>query len=102
MSKGLLALKSLVGNKFFMLLGRTHGKRQLANDIDIIQKALKALDIIKEKRVNIDALIKYIKTNAVDDIPLCWYNEYIALFEEDRCLTQKEYDLLKEVLKWLS
>lgn len=64
-----------------------------------IVKELKALEIIKKKRVNVDALIKYIKTNAVDDIPLCWYNEYIALFEEDRCLTEEEYDFLKEVLE---
>ena len=68
MSKGLEILKMIRGGNFYY------------KDLDIIEKELKALEIIKEKKVD------------------------VAIFFEDGCarhrekLTQEEYDLLKEVL----
>ena len=70
-------------------------RRFINGSFDIIETALKALNIIKEKNVDID----YIKT--------CFYDrkggfkEYNAYVEhdEDEELSQEEYDLLKEVLE---
>lgn len=53
-----------------------------------IEKAIKALEIIKNKKVNIDIL------KQVDNVEL--YNKCIHYL--DRQLTQEEFDLLKEVL----
>ena len=64
--------------------------QQLANDV---KKELKALEIIKEKRVDTYLLCS---CNSVD--------EYNSMFEhrfgsyDKRALTQEDYDLLKEVL----
>lgn len=63
------------------------------------EKSLKALEIIKKKRVAVDKLLFYLNTNACDDSILCWYNEYAVNFEEGRTLTEEEYYILKEVLK---
>ena len=72
-------------------------------ELDIIEKALKALEIIKEKKVDTYSFIKNDYQN---------YNEYLdrmcflnncnreSLFK--KCcgiLTQEEFDVLKEVLK---
>ena len=58
-------------------------------------KALKALNIIKEKIVDID----YIKTCFDDEKGgLKEYNAYVG-HDEDISLSQEEYDLLKEVLE---
>lgn len=55
-----------------------------------IEKALKTLEIIKMKNVD----IPMVKTcNSVND-----YNEWHSLYKEMH-LTQKEYDLLKEILQ---
>lgn len=64
-------------------------------DVDNVTKRLRALDIIIEKRVDVDYLISCIEQ---DISSLLFYNQYC---EENHCpiLTQKEYDLLKEVLK---
>jgi hypothetical protein len=61
--------------------------------VDIIEKALKALEIIKKKKV--DTYLLALTKNV---------NQYNRLFEEHlislcRLLTQEEFDLLKEVLK---
>lgn len=64
--------------------------------LDIIEKDLKALEIIKEKRINVRAFLKCchredgltIYNNQCDD----------RQEKESKELTQEEYDLLKEVL----
>ena len=55
-----------------------------------IEKALKALDIIKNKIVLIDVIVD---SENVND-----YNDFVSK-SKDRHLTQEEYDLLREVLK---
>ena len=57
---------------------------------DIIETALKALEIIKEKMVNINTLIHHC-------LCLADYNKFQAQRKYE--LTQEEFDLLKEVLK---
>ena len=54
------------------------------------QKQLKALEIIKEKEVDIHILKNAIKSNDI--------HKYNARFENCAQLTQAEFDLLKEVL----
>ncbi len=54
---------------------------------DIIEKSLKALEIIKEKIVLVDVLFD---TDTLED-----YNDFKSKQEQ---LTQEEYDLLKEVM----
>ena len=53
-------------------------------------KKLKALDIIKEKEVNVSAFLE------LDDLKQ--YNDYCDMVCGCKHLTQEEYDLLKEVL----
>lgn len=56
-----------------------------------IEKKLKALDIIKAKKVNVNQFLKHCSSNDK------WgYNKTICSI--DRQLTQEEYDLLKEEL----
>ena len=62
------------------------------------QKKLKAFEVIKEKRVNVDHLIYYIMCDTKNNgMGLHWYNREIDY--EYKELTQEEFDLLKEVLK---
>ena len=73
--------------------------RNISNDyceeFEIIEKELKALEIIKTKNVDID----YIKTCFYDKKGgFKDYNAYVG-HDEDKELTQEEYDLLKEVLE---
>lgn len=78
MNKGLEALQDL--SKLVFVYG---GVQQY----QIIEKSLKALEIIKEKQVNV-----FIFLHSGD---LETYNDMV---EVNRKLTQKEYDLLKEGL----
>ena len=92
MSKGLEALKHLE-DKF-----RTSS---WAKEMDFtcacfeIEKSLKALEIIKEKRVSIDLLLICFETKK----PVKYYNESLLAYNSGK-LTQDEFDLLKEILKW--
>ena len=63
------------------------GKDEFWKAYRVIEKAIKALEIIKEKEVNI-----HIFRHCSD---LATYND---MTEENQKLTQQEYDLLKEVL----
>ena len=62
-------------------------------ELDTIEKELKALEIIKDKRLDVTLL--------QDSENLDYYNidvqNYYTVYE-DMYLTQEEYDLLKEVL----
>lgn len=78
MSKELEALQDL--SKLVFIYG---GIQQY----QIIEKSLKALEIIKEKEINV-----FIFLHSGD---LETYNDMV---EDNRKLTQDEYDLLKEVL----
>lgn len=61
------------------------------NRVEIIEKELQALDIIKEKEINIHALLLHLKRF---DSP----SGYNALIGAKYQITQEEYDLLKEML----
>lgn len=60
-----------------------------SRDIEIIEKTLKAVDIINEKRV--DALVVVLSKTYIE------YNDMCEV-EEDK-LTKKEFKLIREVLK---
>ena len=71
-----------------------HGRKMHLDPNELkltIEKELKALEIIKEKEINIHALLLHLKRF---DSP----NGYNVLVGEKYQITQKEYDLLKEVL----
>ena len=73
--------------------------RNISNDyceeFEIIEKELKALEIIKTKNVDID----YIKTCFYDRKGgFKDYNAWVG-HDDDEELSQEEYDLLKEVLE---
>lgn len=92
-------------NKPVMLYGRTNGKTQALidtvcknyKDVKITnledEKKLKALEIIKNKMVDIHNLIY---SSNVEE-----YNKFAMNYNQELCntlLTQEEYELLKEVL----
>ena len=66
----------------------TDSREEQIKDLELIEKELKALEIIKEKEVNV-----FIFLHSGD---LETYNNMV---EDNRKLTQEEFDLLKEVLK---
>lgn len=102
MSKGLDALKSL-GEHHCSLIQKyesevcripCHECKYLKEE-EIIRKGLKAMEIVKNKKVHINLIIN---CKNVDD-----YNKNLLMthFKKDAkqmYLTQEEYDLLKEVL----
>ena len=82
MSKGLKALKDLVDTMSFAFIETNSMKY-----VKIIEKELKALEIIKEKRVDIGWLIRSENCSK--------YNLGVG---ESQALKKQEYNLLKEVL----
>ena len=91
MSKGLEALKNILNQELIKpnKYRKTIGDIASVGQVITIQKELKALEIIKEKRVNCYLIIN--SENLKD------YNECVDDTTEKR-LTQEEYDLLKEVV----
>ena len=82
MSKGLKALE------VFKDLNRDYETWECyTEEIDIIEKELKALEIIKENRVDVYALVIAYDLND--------YNEMVRNVYK---ITQEEYEFLKEVL----
>lgn len=74
-------------------------------DLSIIEKELKALEIIKEKKVNTAEFIAYVKdtnhnyeTYLLDYSQEHWYLHINDNNETSYCLIQEEYELIKEVL----
>jgi len=65
----------------------------LPNTIKSIEKDLKAFEIIKEKRVDVNDLLLFVSRKA--------YNDFVIACDDNkkRVLTKQEYDLLKEVLE---
>ena len=86
MSKGLEALERIIESFY----------DKESEDIKCVKKELKALEIIKTKKVATFLLIwlmnKHTKKTALE-----LYNRSC---DEDRQLTEEEYDLLKEELLW--
>ena len=98
MIPGLEALKEFKGNNNTILIGRVMGKQHYLDCLQAIEKSLKALEIIKEKRVACDLLtnpdvMDYKKYNArmLDLNPTITTSIYF--------LTEEEFNLLKEVLE---
>lgn len=90
MGKGLEALKQYRNQQT--------GVNVYADDcLDIIEQELKAFEIIKEKRVDIDALISFIAIKPKNALEV--YNHFVQASPDSRHLTRKEFDLLKEYLK---
>lgn len=89
MTKGLEALKEL--NLYIPYYVSDLYQNTIDENYYIIEKELKALEIIKNKEINIHALLLHLKRF---DSPA----GYNALVGEKYKLTQEEYDLLKEVL----
>lgn len=67
---------------------------QYIDDNDIIETTFKALEIIKEKKVDIGYLFEMIEI--FDEQALKQYNQ--SCYGNKKKLTKEEYDLLKEVL----
>lgn len=95
MIKGLKVLERI------KLQGFVFDDRHNPKDLEIIEKELRALEIIKEKEVNVYMLQWYFKHSS--------YKQYADAFErncgdcdlpdtDDKPLTKQEYDSLKEVL----
>ena len=83
MSKGLEALHNLL-DRLEIVFIETHSTK----DLQIIEKELLALEIIKEKRVDIGWLIRSKNCSK--------YNLGVG---SSQALKKEEYNLLKEVLK---
>ena len=103
MSKELEALERLFCAGRLDLDYVLNGKQN--QDYKIIEKALKALEIIKEKRVNVEEFIEMF-----EDWKEITYEEWIIYYEENgyyiqgnedfdyNRLAKEEFDFLKEVL----
>lgn len=88
MSKGLEEIKTLrtLNQRYF------DNDKNVNNSYDIIEKELKALEIIKNKRVDVYDLMG---EACCDNV-----NSFNYGLLEEFCLTQQEFDLLKEVLNY--
>ena len=64
------------------------------------EKVFEAFQIIKEKRVDVNAVLYYLKTEVTNDQVCHWYNLCIIDVneEEERILEEEDVALLKEVL----
>lgn len=94
MSKGLEALERLKMFPIYQEIKRIpqqfRDKESINTDLSIIEKELKALEIIKKKVLVIPFLILHLSLNDL--------NGYNKEMDKKHKLTQEEYDLLKEVL----
>ena len=90
MSKGLEALDDL---RCMTSLSRDCPYKESNDLCDTIEKELEALEIIKNKGVNVERVLSIIEQVEENKIALNIYNR--SCYKE---LTQEEYDLLKEVL----
>ena len=92
------ALKQLeqIKNSHLVAIPRQSGKSSLATEVmwyrHIAEEQEKVLQIIKEKRVNVNQFLKHCNPKNK------WgYNKTIC--DKERQLTQEEYELLKEYFK---
>lgn len=92
MSKGLEALEELKKDLTpmnFSRIEKLDRYKVIEKALKDKEKELKALEIIKKKKVNVG---DFVRCKSVED-----YNEYCCYGKEET-LTQEEYDLLKEEL----
>ena len=68
------------------------------NDVNKLVKKLKALEIIKEKKVDLTNLLFIYEHEPQYGLKV--YNNSVNKYRGEKELTQEEYDLLKEVLLW--
>ena len=80
-----------------LYLNATEPKGLYCENIEVIKKELNALEIIKNKRVDVFELLLGI-SNSVYRNPLERYNSYVEGSCFNTELTQEEFDLLSEVL----
>ena len=99
---GLEALEIVKYECGFAFGGTANGDR-VRESLPVIEKELKALEIIKAKKVDVDTFIFYTKQhNLNDEWVLRSYNDWVAGNEinlRKKILTKDEFDLLKEVMK---
>ena len=91
MSKGLEALKEVnkyLTKYFNRALNRPEDTLVKWTEIDIVEKELKALEIIRNKKINLEYL-KCCETYEQYKMVCSYWNE----------ITKEEYDLLKEYFK---
>ena len=102
MGKGLEALKKLVFHAEYEM--SADGFAEWRNSKEIVEKELKAFDVIKNKRVDVDLFLtrRHILTNNnPKDFTEKEYCDDLNFFLSRGVgirLTQEEYDLLREVL----
>lgn len=100
MSKELEAFRRFRANAIFDNQSEYYLSAYFIDDSDIIETALKALEIIKEKRVDISVLIESESLREYTD-RICVRVNFGRPSEQNLTylkLAQEEYDLLKEVL----
>ena len=91
MNKSLEALEKIKNWECFVDFElETIGEKEFGEELSIIEKELKALEIIKEKGVDIWAL------KHLDDE--YYVEQYNAVAHIEKPYTKEEYDLLEEVL----
>ena len=74
------------------------GLNELDAKLSNFEKKLKALEIIKEKEVNVYMLLWYFTYSSYEQYVDAFIGDFDDSVLSDKLLTQKEYDLLKEVL----
>ena len=71
--------------------------KDLSKNFEIIEKNLKAFEIIKNKQVDVGWFIKCYNDYSNDKDRLMMYNQ-LSIDDKGRDITKEDYDLLKEVL----
>ena len=99
MSKELELIKNIYGCTTILM--QEEEAKETENAFKVVEKSLKALEIIKEKRVNVGTFIHLTKI-LKKDYEQCKLNNDIVFYNICDCefLTEEEFNLLKEVLEW--
>lgn len=100
MKKGIEAFKRIKENTT-CYVSQDYDMTNYDADVEVVEKELKTLEIIKKKRINVDKLLFMIKDLKMD-YEKCKnsnkYEFYHTCGSKDY-ITQEEFDLLKKVLK---
>lgn len=109
MSKGLEALREFKGNNNTILVGRVMGKQHYLDCLQVMEKSLKALEIIKEKNVSVwgfrNRVFGYQKKQngniTINDTYEYYLNNFGCYHNgfDIELLTEEEFNLLKEVVE---
>ena len=90
-SKGLEALDKIDNEVLYGVYAQEH----YSNEIETIRKSLKALEIIKEKRIDIES---FYSSFIESDYDYNFYEKRYGTYGKYE-LTEEEFDLLKEILE---